>query len=101
VAIGQSTIEPASLLKMPSLNDPRSDGSSRSWATRTLSDLWCKSRPSFQAAHRGKLPWKFLRGVIPTSVIFDDHQGKVILDSRPKALVYALGSMYNYLTTSR
>lgn len=77
VAIGQSTIEPASLLKMPSLNDPRSDGKFPKLGDEDIVGPMVQiasqfpGRPSRKAAF-----WKFLRGVIPTSVIFGRSSGE-------------------------
>ncbi|KAI9872600.1 MAG: hypothetical protein M1830_001427 [Pleopsidium flavum] len=77
MALSQNTIEPAPPLKMPSLNDPRSDGKFPKLGDEDIVGPMVQiasqfpHRPSKKAAF-----FRFLRGVLPSSVILGRSSGE-------------------------
>lgn len=70
LSLSQSSIEPAPLLKMPSLNDPRSDGKFPKLGDEDIVGPMVQIASQFQRRPSRKAAFfKFLRGVIPTSVL--------------------------------
>ena len=77
LSLSQSSLEPAPLLKMPSLNDPRSDGKFPNLGDEDIVGPMVQiasqfpRRPSRKAAF-----FKFLRGVIPTGALLGRSTGE-------------------------
>lgn len=70
LSLSQSSIEPAPLLKMPSLNDPRSDGKFPKLGDEDIVGPMVQIASQFQRRPSRKAAFfKFLRGVLPPGVL--------------------------------
>ena len=70
LSLSRSSIEPAPLLKMPSLNDPRSDGKFPKLGDEDIVGPMVQIAAQFQRRPSRKAAlFKFLRGVLPTGVL--------------------------------
>ncbi len=77
LTVSQSSIEPAPLVKMPSLNDPRSDGKFPKLGDEDIVGPMVQIASQFQRRPSRKAAFfKFLRGVLPTGVISGRSAGE-------------------------
>ena len=77
MSLSQSSIEPAPLLKMPSLNDPRSDGKFPKLGDEDIVGPMVQIASQFQRRPSRKAAFfKFLRGVLPTGALSGRSAGE-------------------------
>lgn len=77
LSLSQSSIEPAPLLKMPSLNDPRSEGKFPKLGDEDIVGPMVQIASQFQRRPSRKAAFfKFLRGVLPPGILSGRSSGE-------------------------